>query len=42
VLAKIPNNRQIGELYSRGELVYKKIVGVKQQLMNFEKHLKEL
>jgi len=36
VLAKIPNNRSIAELYSRGELVYIKIPAFKQELMKIE------
>ncbi len=34
VLAKIPNDRFIAELYSRGELVYDNIPEVKKQLEN--------
>ncbi len=34
VLAKIPNDRFIAELYSRGELIYPKVPEVKQQLKN--------
>jgi MinD superfamily P-loop ATPase len=34
VLAKIPNDRYIAELYSRGELIYNNIPEVKQQLEN--------
>ncbi len=32
ILAKIPNERRIAELYSRGELLYRKIPEVKQEL----------
>jgi len=32
LLAKIPNDRRIAELYSRGELLYNKIPEVKEQL----------
>jgi MinD superfamily P-loop ATPase len=32
VLAKIPNNRLIAELYSHGELIYKKVPEFKYQL----------
>lgn len=32
ILAKIPDKRQIAELYSNGELIYKKIPEVKQEL----------
>ena len=39
ILAKIPNDRRIAELYSRGELIYKKLPEVKQQLRNIEQYL---
>jgi len=39
ILAKIPNDRQIAELYSRGKLIYTKIPEVKQQLVCIENHL---
>ncbi len=42
ILAKIPNDRRIAELYSRGELIYKKIPEVRQQLKNIENYLLEL
>jgi len=42
VLAKIPNDRRIAELYSRGELIYKKIPEVKRQLIEIENQIKEL
>ncbi|MFC2093135.1 ATP-binding protein [Bacteroidota bacterium] len=42
ILAKIPNDRRIAELYSRGELIYKKIPEVQQQLKNIEDYLLEL
>jgi len=32
ILAKIPNNRQIAELYSRGELIYDKVPEVRAEL----------
>ena len=32
LLAKIPNDRKIAEIYSRGELLYNKIPEVKEQL----------
>ena len=32
LIAKIPNNRKVAELYSRGELIYDKIPEVKQEL----------
>jgi MinD superfamily P-loop ATPase len=34
VLAKLPNERRIAELYSRGELIYKKVPEIKQQMDN--------
>ena len=34
ILAKIPNDRNIAELYSRGELLYKKIPAVRNELRN--------
>ncbi|MBL7128672.1 MAG: ATP-binding protein [Ignavibacteria bacterium] len=42
ILAKIPNNRRIAELYSCGELIYKKIPGVKQQLKDIEDYIMEI
>ncbi len=42
ILAKIPNDRHIAELYSRGELIYKKIPEVREQLKNIENYLFEL
>jgi MinD superfamily P-loop ATPase len=39
VLSKIQNDRRIAELYSRGELVHKKIPEVRQELINIEKYL---
>ena len=42
ILAKIPNDRHIAELYSRGELIYKKIPEVKQQLKNIEDYIMEM
>ena len=42
ILAKIPNDRRIAELYSRGELIYKKIPEVKHQLKNIENYILEL
>jgi len=41
-LAKIPNNREIAELYSRGELIYQKIPEFKKQLILIEKYLNKL
>ena len=41
VLAKIPNDRHIAELYSRGELIYKKIPEVGRQLVYIEKYLRD-
>jgi MinD superfamily P-loop ATPase len=42
ILAKIPNSREIAELYSRGELIYQKIPEVKQQLMHIVNYLNKL
>jgi MinD superfamily P-loop ATPase len=42
VLAKIPNDRRIAELYSRGKLIYNEIPIVKQQLKKIETYLFEL
>jgi MinD superfamily P-loop ATPase len=39
ILARIPNDRRIAELYSRGELIYKEIPEVKQQLEHIENYL---
>lgn len=42
LLAKIPNDRRIAELYSRGELLYKKIPEVKEQLDLLIHHIRGL
>ena len=42
VLAKIPNDRRIAELYSRGKLIYNKMPEVKVQLKNIENYLMKL
>lgn len=42
VLARIPNDRRIAELYSRGELVYQKVPEVRQQLIKIRDHMLEL
>jgi len=42
VLARIPNDRRIAELYSRGELIYQKIPEVRQQLIKIWDHVREL
>jgi len=42
LLAKIPNNRKIAELYSQGELLYKKIPEMAQALKNIENYLVKL
>ena len=39
LIAKIPNSRRIAELYSRGELIYQKIPGVKHQFEEIEKYI---
>ena len=41
ILAKIPNDRRIAELYSRGKLIYKEIPEVGQQLKNIENYLNQ-
>jgi len=41
VLAKIPNDRRIAELYSRGELIYKKFPEVKKQLLKIRSYILE-
>lgn len=42
ILAMIPNHRKIAELYSHGELIYKAIPEVKQQLENITKYILKL
>ncbi|NQU80131.1 MAG: P-loop NTPase [Bacteroidetes bacterium] len=42
VLAKIPNDRQIAELYSSGKLIYQKVPEVEQQLENIENYILKL
>ncbi len=42
VLARIPNDRRVAELYSRGELVYQKVPEVRQQLIKIRDHMLEL
>lgn len=42
ILAKILNDRNVAELYSRGELVYQKIPEVKQQLENVKNYILKL
>jgi MinD superfamily P-loop ATPase len=39
ILAKLPNDRHIAELYSRGELIYPKIEAFKHELQNIVAHL---
>ncbi len=39
VLAKLPNDRRIAELYSRGELVYEKFDEFREQLANIAKYI---
>jgi len=41
VLAKIPNDRKIAELYSRGKLVYREVPEVKRQLERIWNHIEE-
>lgn len=42
VLAQIPNDRRIAELYSRGELIYQKFPAVKQELKNITDYILKL
>ena len=42
IIAKIPNDRRIAELYSRGELLYRKVSAVKDQLEKIEGFLRTL
>ncbi|MCK4662528.1 MAG: ATP-binding protein [Bacteroidales bacterium] len=42
VLANIPNNRRVAELYSNGELIYSKVPEVKQQLENIKNYILKL
>jgi MinD superfamily P-loop ATPase len=39
ILAKIPNSRKIAELYSSGQLIYRKLPEVKQQLDGIIEHI---
>ncbi len=41
VIAKIPNQRKIAELYSRGELIYPQVPEFKQQLQKIEQYIME-
>ena len=41
VLAKIPNNRYIAELYSNGELIYPEVPEVKEQLEKIKNYILE-
>jgi len=41
VLARIPNNRRIAELYSQGELIYRHVPEVETQLQAIERFLEE-
>jgi len=41
VIAKIPNQRKIAELYSRGELIYTQVPEFKQQLQKIEQYIVE-
>jgi MinD superfamily P-loop ATPase len=42
ILAKIPNNRYIAELYSKGELIYNEVPEVKEALVTVVHHLNAL
>ncbi len=39
IIAKIPNSRKVAELYSKGELVYKKVPEFKHQLEEIKNHI---
>ena len=39
IIAKIPNKRQIAELYSTGKLIYNEVPEVKQQLDNVRDYI---
>lgn len=41
ILAKIPNSREVATLYSKGELVYRKIPEVKQELEHIANYITE-
>lgn len=42
VIGMIPNDRKVAELYSRGEIIYKKVPEMKEQLANIGKFLFEM
>lgn len=42
IIGKIPNDRRIAELYSRGELIYKSIPKVKEQLKQIENYITKM
>jgi len=42
VLSKIPNDRRIAELYSRGELVYQKVPEINKQLLKIKNYILEM
>ncbi len=42
LLAKIPNDRRIAELYSKGQLIYKEVPEVKDELDKIIAHISEL
>lgn len=42
ILAKIPNSRKIAELYSQGELIYKYVPEVREQLEKIKDYILEL
>ena len=42
VISKLPNDRRIAELYSRGSLIYQKIPEFKKQLVNIADYLLKL
>jgi len=42
IIAKIPNDRRIAELYSQGELIYNKVPEFKIQLEKINNYISEL
>ena len=42
VLSKLPNNRRIAELYSRGKLVYREIPEIGEELRKIENYINDL
>ncbi|MFC2151046.1 P-loop NTPase [Bacteroidota bacterium] len=42
ILAKIPNNRKVAELYSKGKLIYSEIPEFKEELQNVKNYILDL